>query len=364
MKIGAKWALGLHSDPSATDLQASLVLTDGLDILDIAATLTRPYPHELHDQLLSIKNNDISDTQKLQELDDQVTQCFIELAQELIDQTRKLAVQIDVVGLSGYGFLHQPDTKVHLTFGNAQKIANALQLPVVHHFVKEDLNAGGVGSPLLTVFWDALCRDLEKPIAVVGLGGVFRLSYMGTVGDVVGFDIGVGMVLLDRWVERHTGQEMDFNGLYGARGKVDERVLNTLLKMPYQLQHPPKAIQRTDFMGVFEQIQGLSTADGAATLTHFLAHSIKQAIQFLPQEPQQWIFTGGGTQNPTLMLVLSQLLNNTATAKDVFKKPDNLDATGFAFLAVRHMMQLPISFPATTGVYEPVSVGEVTEPLA
>ena len=134
--------------------------------------------------------------------------------------------------------------------------------------------------------------------------------------------------------------------------------------MPYQLQRPPKAIQRTDFMGVFEQIEGLSTADGAATLTHFLAHSIKQAIQFLPQEPAQWIFTGGGTQNPTLMLVLSQLLTNTTTAKNVFKKPDNLDATGFAFLAVRHMMQLPISFPATTGVYEPVSVGEVTEPLA
>ena len=363
MKIGAKWALGLHSDPSATELQASLVSTDGLDVLDIASTLTRPYPHDLHDKLLSIKKDDIANTAKLQNLNKQVTTCFIDLAQQLITKTSALSITIDAVGLSGYGFYHQPETKVHLTFGDAQDIANALHLPVVHHFVKEDLNAGGVGSPLLTVFWDALCRDLPKPIAIVGLGGIIRLSYIGTVGDIMGFDVGVGTVLLDRWIERHIAQEMDFNGLYGAKGHVDERVLNTLLKMPYQLQQPPKAIQRSNFLGVFEQIQGLSTEDGAATLTHFLAHSVKQSAVFLPQDPVQWIFTGGGTQNPTLMLALSQLLPNTVNAANIFKKADTLDATGFAFLAIRHMMHLPISFPATTGVYEPVSVGEVAMPF-
>ena len=178
----------------------------------------------------------------------------------------------------------------------------------------------------------------------------------------MGFDPGFGLSLLDRWIQRHTGEEMDFDGVYGARGKVDQRVLDALLKMPYQLQKPPKAVQFTTFPEVMTQIDGLSTADGAATLTYFIAHSIKNAVQFLPERPVQWIFAGGGTKNPTLMLALSQLLENTHSAKDIFEKPENLDATGFAFLAIRHLMQLPISFPSTTGVYEAVSVGKVTMP--
>lgn len=361
MKIGAKWALGLQSDPSASDLQASITLTDGLDILDIPATLTRPYPYELRNQLLSLTKDDLSDVTKLKALDNQVTQCFIDLANELMQQVDP-NIKLEAVGLSGYGYVHDPETKQHFTFGDPQKIADALHLPVIHHFVKEDLNAGGVGSPLLTVFWDALCRDLPKPVVVVGLGGILRLNYMGVVGDIMGFDPGFGLSLLDRWIQRHTGEEMDYDGVYGARGKVDQRVLDALLKMPYQLQKPPKAVQFTTFPEVMTQIDGLSTADGAATLTYFIAHSIKNAVQFLPEHPVQWIFAGGGTKNPTLMLALSQLLENTHSAKDIFEKPENLDATGFAFLAIRHLMQLPISFPSTTGVYEAVSVGKVTMP--
>ena len=361
MKIGTKWAIGLYSDPAATEIQASLVLTDGLDILDVAATLTRPFPHELHQQLVSLKTDDFSNTEKLHTLDIQVTDCFISLAKELVEQTKQKVPRINLIGLSGYGFLHQPEKKIHLTFGNADQIAQKLHLPVVHHFVQEDLNSGGVGSPLLAVFWEAMCRNLPKPIAVVGLGGVTRLSYIGTVGNIIGFDIGAGSILLDRWIERHTGQEMDFNGLYGAKGHVDERVLKTLLNQEYQHKKPPKAVQRSGFQNTLKQIDGLTVADGAATLTAFLAHSIKNAEKFLPDPPCQWIFTGGGTNNPTLMLQLSQLLSNIQTGKDVFKYPDNLDATGFAFLAARHVLNLPISFPSTTGVYEAVSVGEVTD---
>jgi len=154
---------------------------------------------------------------------------------------------------------------------------------------------------------------------------------------------------------------MDFNGLYGAKGHVDERVLKTLLRQRYLQTPPPKAVQQSDFQNIFEQVEGLSVADGAATLTAFIAHSIKNAEAFLPTPPEQWIFTGGGTNNPTLMLLLSQLFTNVKTGKDTFKNATNLDATGFAFLATRHVLNLPISFPSTTGVYEAVSVGEVVE---
>ena len=164
-------------------------------------------------------------------------------------------------------------------------IANALNKPVAHHFVKEDLNAGGVGSPLLTTFWAALCQKIEKPLAIVALGGVSHLVYIGPVGELAGFDIGIGLSLLDRWVLQHTGQELDFNGVLGAKGRTDERVLKALMANKYLAQKPPKSAQQKDFADVLEQVAALSPEDGAATLTSVVVHSIRQSQQFLPTQP-------------------------------------------------------------------------------
>ena len=271
-------------------------------------------------------------------------------------------VQIDFVALSGHPALHDPEQKLHLTFCDATQIANALHKPVIHHFVKEDINAGGTGSPLLATFWATLCQKMEKPLAIVGLGGVTHLVVIGNVGEIIGFDIGAGLTLLDNWVYQHTGQELDFNGLLAAKGKPDERVLKKLLSFPYLAQKPPKSARRADFAPMLEHVAGLSTEDGAATLTAFTTQSIIQAQKFLPIKPIQWIFIGGGTYNATLMLQLAQALPNTTTAKKILPYTQALNAMGFAFVGARYLMGLPISLPTTTGVKEPFAGGELTQP--
>ena len=354
--------LGLYSDPSALAVEAAILKTDGLDIKEIYQTLIRPYPHQLREALLAYAQAKEIDHNQFNSLNHDVSQFFIHVAQEIMEEVKKLNIKIGLIGLSGHSALHEPSQKVHLNFGDATTIADALKIPVVHHFVKEDLNAGGVGSPLLATFWDALCHKHEKPLAVVALGGITHLVYLGPMGELVGFDIGAGLALLDQWVLCHTGQELDFDGILAAKGHVDERVLKALLHIPYLLKQPPKSAQKSDFKNALEQVAGLSPEDGAATLTAFVAQSIIQAQTFLPAPPTHWIFIGGGTYNATLMLQLSQNLSNVQNAAQALPYREALNAMGFAYIAVRYLAGLPITFPTTTGVVEPISGGEITAP--
>lgn len=354
--------LGLYSDASALSLEMAVVETDGLDIKKVHQTSIRPYPHELIEQLHTYISDKKWDKDLFNTLGHDMTQFFIQEAQDLIQQMQAQNIQIDFIGISGHPALHDPEQKLHLTFGNATEIANALHKPVVHHFVKEDINAGGVGSPLLATFWATLCQQMEKPLAIVGLGGVTHIVFVGPIGELVGFDVGAGLALLDSWTFKHTGQEIDFDGILSAKGKVDERVLKRLLSFRYMTKQPPKSVRRVDFAPMLEQIEGMSTEDGAATLTAFAAQSIVQAQQFLPTKPLQWIFIGGGTYNATLMLQLAQALPNVTTAQKALPYTQALNATGFAFITARYLMGLPISLPTTTGVKEPFSGGELTNP--
>ena len=362
MQLKNHTVLGLYSDPSALSIEMAVIETDGLDIKKVYHNNIYPYPHELREQLLNFAAQKNSDPELFNTLNHDLTQFFIQSVKELLQEMAAKKISVDLMALSGHAAQHNPKQKVHINFGDAQLLSNAIKLPVVHHFVKEDINAGGVGSPLLTTFWGSLCQKKEKPLAIVALGGISHLVYIGPVGELVGFDVGVGLSLLDRWVFKHTGQELDFNGILGAKGQADERVLKALLHQPYLTQKPPKSVQKADFLDALEQVDGLSVEDGAATLTRFISESIIQSQQFLPMPPIQWIFIGGGTYNATLMLQLAQGLPNITTAKEALDYTNALNAMGFAFIATRHLMGLPISFPETTGVTQPLSGGEIAYP--
>ncbi len=362
MQLESKIVLGLYSDPSAFAVEIAVLRTDGLDIEDVIKTTYAPYPHELRERLIQYQVNKQLDMTLFNELNREVTAFFIQSAKEVADEQHALGNEIQLLGLSGYSALHDPTQKLHMNFGDAKTIAKALRFPVVHHFVKEDMFAGGCGSPLLASFWATLCKDMKKPLAVVGLGAVTHLVYIGNEGQLAGFDVSAGMSLIDRWVQKETDEEMDYDGILAAKGTAEPRVLKTLLKAPFMVKEPPKSARKQDFSHLMEHIEGLSPADGAATLTTFAAEAIIAAQRFLPEKPVQWLFIGGGTHNPTLMLQLAQKLPNVVAAKEVLPYTESLNAMGFAFIAVRHLMGLPISFPTTTGVSEPLSVGRITYP--
>jgi len=222
---------------------------------------------------------------------------------------------------------------------------------------------------MVPVFHRAMLRLLKRPhpVGVLNLGGVANVTFINGSAELVACDTGPGNALIDDFVRLRTGQPQDDGGRTAAAGKVDEDAVARVLTHPFFAKPPPKSLDRNAFRHwVAEEgrLASKSTQDGAATLTAITAASVARATSLLPRPPAAWIVAGGGTRNPTLMRMLAQRLApapiETATA--VGWSADALEAQAFAYLAVRTLRGLPLTFPATTGVPRPLTGGILARP--
>ncbi|MFZ3310777.1 MAG: anhydro-N-acetylmuramic acid kinase, partial [Xanthobacteraceae bacterium] len=80
--------------------------------------------------------------------------------------------------------------------------------------------------------------------------------------------------------------------------------------------------------------------------------------------PVTWIVAGGGARNPTLMHMLAERLApaRIESAHEAGWSIDSLEAQAFAYLAVRRLRSLPITFPGTTGAPRPLAGGILANP--
>jgi anhydro-N-acetylmuramic acid kinase len=124
---------------------------------------------------------------------------------------------------------------------------------------------------------------------------------------------------------------------------------------------PPKSLDRGDFNDGWAD--GLSVVDGAATLTRGTARAIALAARHFPEPVSQWVICGGGAHNPTLLRAIAEETSGkVVTAADLGWDGDALEAQAFAFLAVRSLRGLPLTFPGTTGAPRPMTGGRLSEP--
>ena len=124
---------------------------------------------------------------------------------------------------------------------------------------------------------------------------------------------------------------------------------------------PPKSLDRGDFNDAWAE--GLSVADGAATLTSGTARAIALAARHFPAPALRWVICGGGARNPTLLRAIEdETHGKVVTAADLGWDGDALEAQAFAFLAVRSLRGLPLTYPTTTGAPRPMTGGRLSEP--
>jgi anhydro-N-acetylmuramic acid kinase len=263
--------------------------------------------------------------------------------------------EIDVVGYHGHTILHEPLNRFTRQIGCGATVARALNIPVVNDFRSADVAAGGQGAPLVPLYHQALAAGLERPLAVLNIGGVANVTYLGA-GDPIAFDTGPGNALIDDLLLQRTGRAIDVNGQAAARGQVDYACLAQLLAHPYFAQAVPKSLDRNAFDA--SCIDRLTLADAAATLVAFTVHSIARARDVLPAEPRRWLVTGGGRHNGAIMAALAAVLQvPVEPVESVGWDGDGLEAQAFAYLAVRSCKRLPLTMPTTTGVPAPLTGG-------
>jgi len=274
-----------------------------------------------------------------------------------LDEQAITAGEIDVIGFHGQTVLHRPELGLTVQLGDGAALAGASGIDVVYDFRAADCASGGEGAPLVPVYHQALAARLpQRPLVFVNIGGIANITYVGLDGRLIAFDCGPGNALIDDWVARHAGQDQDTDGAIAAAGAVDRGALMTLMRHSYFSQAAPKSLDRNAFSPA--PVAALSLADGAATLTAFTAKAIADGAAILPREPELWVICGGGRHNRTMMRMIAERVGNAVVpAEAVHLDGDFMEAEAFAFLAVRALEGLPLTYPETTGVAQPTCGG-------
>lgn len=359
-------SLGLMSGTSLDGVDAALLRTDGSRVTEHGAALTLPYPDSLRARLRSV----LGGGGPVAEVERDITLFHAEAVTALLAQAGLVPAQVDVVGFHGHTVLHRPQERKTWQIGDGALLAEKTGIPVVNDFRTADVLAGGQGAPLVPVFHAAMAEGTLSdgfgyPVAVLNLGGVGNVTWIGGADDLLAFDTGPGNALIDDWALRHTGQPVDLDGALAASGRCHDDAVSAFLSHPYFHRQPPKSLDRDDFRHLAERLTaGLSSADGAATLTAFTVASVVLGQDHFPHPPTRWLVCGGGRLNPTIMEGLRARLASRVDAVDaVGWDGDALEAQAFAFLAVRSLRGLPLTFPATTGGPGPLSGGRTHRPI-
>lgn len=355
-------AIGLMSGTSMDGIDAAIVRTDGAGLMEPIVSTTQPYSAEFRADLQSVLGGE----GPVDRVSKALTNYHSDVVTAVLSKASLAPADIDVIGFHGHTILHQPEQRRTWQIGDGELLASLTQIDVVDDFRGADVAAGGEGAPLAPIYHAAVA-PVDRPVCFLNIGGVANVTWIGadaaaakdTVFDhLLAFDTGPGNALIDDWVARHYGQPFDRNGVIAAGGTVDTSCLETLLAQPYFERVPPKSLDRDDFS--IAAVQGLSPADGAATLTAFTVAAIERAVEHLPAPPRRWIVTGGGRHNGFLMRMLAQRLGAPVVGTEqVGLDGDAIEAQAFAYMAVRSLRGLALSGPSTTGVSRPLTGGRL-----
>jgi anhydro-N-acetylmuramic acid kinase len=364
-------AIGLMSGTSLDGIDAALIETDGHEVLGFGPTGYRAYSESERASLRAALAAAVHVSDRaarppaLAEAEALITRLHGEAVEALLQQHGIGRATVDVAGFHGQTLLHRPKDRLSIQIGDGAALAAALGLPVVFDFRAADVAAGGQGAPLVPAFHRALVAKLDRPrpVAVLNIGGVANVSYCDG-GDPIACDTGPGNALLDDFMRARTGAPLDQDGEQAAGGRVDETLIARILAAPFFAAPPPKSLDRNAFAFVNVGLADYSVADGAATLAALTATVVARVVPLLPCPPRAWIVAGGGARNRTLMRMLAERLApaTVETADQVGWSADAIEAQAFAYLAVRTLRGLPITFPSTTGVARPLMGGVVANP--
>ena len=356
------FAIGAMSGTSADGIDFSLIKTDGLDYFEPLSSVSVSYDKDLKKKIISFSKtfNDKNSHFNIVLLEELITNKYIEGIRKLIKKVKIKFKNIDVIGVHGQTIFHDPKNNISLQLINSKKISDYFKIKVVSNFRQKDILNGGEGAPLVPIFHAALKKyiNVSGPVMFINIGGISNITYVSSSGKLIAFDAGPGMCLLDDYVSKNTKHQYDLDGNFSKKGLVDYTILKENLSDKYFNKNYPKSLDRNYFSN--KCYRNLNLYDACATISMFTTISIYKAITKIDKNCKSIYLMGGGSRNLFILENLSDLLGIKIFSISSLNLTDNyIESQAFAYLGVRHLKKLPISFPKTTGVYKKMTGGEV-----
>lgn len=348
--------IGLMSGTSLDGVDAALIRTDGESRIERIDFVTIPYDEKTQGMIRGCLGRRTDEDGFVARAEIEITRAHAAAVDWLLSKAGHQPQDIDLIGFHGQTILHDPANGFTWQIGSGAMLARLTGIDVVNDFRAADIKAGGQGAPLIPLYHAALAAGMEKPAAILNIGGVANVTYIGADGSLLAFDTGPGNALIDDWVRKHLGRKCDENGMLARQGSANGNIIGEWLSHPFFARKPPKSLDRDAWDT--SHMAGSRAADGAATLTAFTAEAVRKALDHMPAAPKAWHVAGGGRHNDLLMDNLRAALKvPVAPVEDLGWNGDALEAEGFGWLAVRSARGLPLSLPTTTGVSKPQTGG-------
>ncbi len=378
MKQKLYTSIGLMSGTSMDGVDISIIQSDGqyqfYNILDKYFE----YDVELQAELIRLRNlvlgeNDLFKYSKeLGNLERKITVFHAEkISQILLKYNR----EIDLIGFHGQTIFHEPQKKKTKQLGDGKLLSQLLKKKVIYDFRQKDIENEGQGAPLTPIFHYLISNIVNEkfntgfPIGFINIGGITNLTKIISISsnfedNITAYDIGPGNCLIDDWVRKNSNKKFDENGNISKAGKIDQLITNQIIEN-FNIDTYSKSLDIKDFDNSFAR--GLTFENGCSTITNFTGYLIAKGIENIGTDSKiKYLISGGGRKNIALIDCIKDNLNN----KNNFVL-DNIDKYGFngdfiesqafGYLAIRSFLNLPISFPNTTGCAKPTVGGKLVK---
>lgn len=368
-------SIGLMSGTSMDGVDASIIKSNGNDQLVNILDRYYEFNKEIYEKLVNLRNLIIQKedldkySKEIEILDRELTLFHGEIVNQII---KEIDLTVNLIGFHGQTIYHNPKNLISKQLGNGQLLSQLTNTDVIYDFRQNDLKHGGQGAPLTPIFHNLISSligikdNISCPINILNIGGISNLTKTvksSEIDLIKGFDIGPGNCLIDEWIRNNSSYRYDEFGNIGKSGSVNELILNQAIDN-FTISSYSNSLDIKDFDTSF--VRGLSLEDGCATLTKFTAHLIANGIKYCHQSNKQiqeiYLICGGGRKNNFLINCIKQeLLNQKNITIDIIDNynfnGDFIESQAFGYLAIRSYLNLPISFPGTTGCKNKVTGG-------
>ena len=380
MKNKLYTAIGLMSGTSMDGVDVSLIRSDGFNQFTNILDEYFEYNENLHQELIELRNliiniNDLKQhSSRLNELERKITVFHSKIVSEL---SLKYQDEIDFVGFHGQTIFHNPKQKISKQLGDGALMSQLVKKKVIFNFRQEDIANNGQGAPLTPIFHNLLSKKINEkhhinfPICFLNIGGISNITKIIKKDEKLeenleAFDSGPGNCMIDEWVRKNSKKNFDKNGLIAKSGKINQLILNQVIDN-FKIDSFDKSLDIKDFDISFAR--GLSLEDGCATITNFTAYLIAKGIEHANGsniKPIKYLVCGGGRKNTFLIQSIKDYLlhkqNISLNSIDDYNlNGDFIESQAFGYLAIRSSLNLPISYPKTTGCELPTVGGELVK---
>tara|TARA_B100000686_G_scaffold167033_1_gene174508 strand:- start:286 stop:1359 length:1074 start_codon:yes stop_codon:yes gene_type:complete len=353
------------SGTSADGVDASVIQSDGDTKYEVILDKYFKYNQSIYKNIHDLKEeiNDSNDlerlSKKIQSIEKEITIFHANAVNEICKDSK---TKIDFVGFHGQTIFHNAREKISKQMGDGRLLSQLTKKTVIYDFRQNDIKNGGHGAPLTPVFHKLLKKNFKiKEATFVNIGGIVNITSLSE-NKMFGTDIGPGMCLIDRWIREKSKKNYDEKGIIAKSGKINQSVLDKLLKNFYEKENNSKikVIKSFDtkFFN-FTYVKDLSLEDGAATLTEFTSQIIISALEKSQFNKEKIILCGGGRKNNFLVEKLKEKNKLIVSIDEYGVDGDFVESQAFAYLAIRSFLKLPISYTETTGVSKPCSGGVI-----